>query len=333
MINYFNVINLIRHIAAIFVLYAHSFKLLQHQNADYIKEILSVDTGFIAVNIFFFLSGLLIYQSAINSDSLLIYFKKRFLRIYPALFVCIIMTSFIFWILSSKSFFDFFTNKVNVDYLLNLFYIGKYSISEVFDNNHYPFVANGSLWTLRYEIIMYTIASIFVFPRFKKTLYLPIIIFGSFLFLYISTLGCHTNFITNITRLGSYFFLGVLLSRFNFVKYRISILVVTLLSLLLFMLTNDYSEIFLLIFISFSLKLGLDYVKYNERSKKKINFDISYGLYIYAFPIQQLLVKYLEFNSAYIYFASSVVATSIVATISWLLIEEKALRLKYAKKT
>jgi peptidoglycan/LPS O-acetylase OafA/YrhL len=331
MINYFNSVNLIRHIAAIFVIYAHSFELLQHQNIEYIKEIFSIDIGSLAVNIFFFLSGLLIYKSAINSDSLLNYFKKRFLRIYPALLFCIIITSFIFWILSSKSFYDFFTTKINIEYILNLFFIGKYSIIELFDANYYPFVANGSLWTLRYEIIMYAITSIFVFSFFKKSLYLPIIIFSIFLFLYIFTLDDSKSFTTNIARLGSYFFCGVLLSRFNYLKYKTLILLVILLSLLIFIYTNNYNEIFLLIFISFSLKLGLDYIQYREYNQKKINFDISYGLYIYAFPIQQLLVKYLEFNNVYTYFVSALVVTSIAATISWLFIEEKALRLKYAK--
>lgn len=57
--------------------------------------------------------------------------------------------------------------------------------------------------------------------------------------------------------------------------------------------------------------------------------DFSYGLYIYAFPIQQLLVYYFRDNiNIYLYIILSIVATLIVSIFSWYFIEKPFLNLK-----
>lgn len=62
----------------------------------------------------------------------------------------------------------------------------------------------------------------------------------------------------------------------------------------------------------------------------KGRFDISYGLYLYAFPIQQLLINKsgLGFSATMLL---SIVLTVLAATLSWLFVEKPILRLAHKK--
>lgn len=331
MFNYFNYINLIRHIAAVFVIYVHSFELIKNDNIDYIKYLFSIDMGSIAVNIFFLLSGVLIYNSALNSVNIKDYIKKRFLRIYPALVVCILLTVFVFSIISTIDFWSYISNNITLNYISNLLFLGNYSVYEIFETNYYPSVANGSLWTLRYEVVMYAITLIFVHPYFRKHSYFIYIIFIFFLISYIVNVDEAKSMFTNMARLGSYFFMGALFSRINFLLYKNYIIIGSIIVFIGILLFDKYDDILILFLISIVLKYSLDYVYYTSKNKSKFNFDISYGLYIYAFPVQQILAKYICFSNVYMYFLCSLFVTVLFALFSWFLIEKKALKLKYEK--
>ena len=58
--------------------------------------------------------------------------------------------------------------------------------------------------------------------------------------------------------------------------------------------------------------------------------DTSYGIYIYAFPIQQAYIHYFGVSgSIIIYIGSTFLITFILALLSWQLIEKRALLLKW----
>lgn len=326
-LNYFNTINLIRHIAAILVIYAHSFELMDTKQTDYIKEIFYVDMGFLAVNVFFFLSGALIYQSVINSKNIISYFFKRGIRILPALWVCVFFTTFLFWIDSDINFTSYISNDISINHLLNIFLIGDYTVLSIFDNNVYPYVGNGSLWTLRYEVLMYVIVSIFVFFEDKNRKYILHFLFFIFFTLFIFTINNDTNALKNIGRLGTLFFAGAISSRMLIIKYKKEILLLLFVFVVLAMFF-PFKEYFISLFFIILLKWFIDYAKSNVNDNKKINFDISYGLYIYAFPVQQFLIKHIDFSNVYVYFSLSILITCFLAILSWFLVESKALEFK-----
>jgi peptidoglycan/LPS O-acetylase OafA/YrhL len=66
------------------------------------------------------------------------------------------------------------------------------------------------------------------------------------------------------------------------------------------------------------------------RNKRfRLRTDLSYGLYIYAFPIQQLLViSGLVFLNPPVFAVISTAATLPLAALSWFLVEKRALALK-----
>ena len=56
--------------------------------------------------------------------------------------------------------------------------------------------------------------------------------------------------------------------------------------------------------------------------------DFSYGLYIWAFPIQQILSMYFSDWNAYVHFFVATAITFVFAVLSWHLIEKRALAYK-----
>ncbi len=58
--------------------------------------------------------------------------------------------------------------------------------------------------------------------------------------------------------------------------------------------------------------------------------DVSYGLYIYAFPVQQLLVMYGVTKYGFTpYFVCALAITLALAAASWFTIEKPSLSLKH----
>jgi peptidoglycan/LPS O-acetylase OafA/YrhL len=58
--------------------------------------------------------------------------------------------------------------------------------------------------------------------------------------------------------------------------------------------------------------------------------DYSYGIYVYAFPVQQTLIALLAPMSSWLLFALATPLTTALAVASWHAVEKPALRLKRA---
>ena len=86
-----NNINLLRFIAASMVIYYHMGILLGQPGVT----VMGVSVGSIAVNIFFILSGYLIASSWTHSTSFKSYIVRRAARIFPALIVVVLVTTFV----------------------------------------------------------------------------------------------------------------------------------------------------------------------------------------------------------------------------------------------
>ncbi len=82
----------LRGIAALFVLFSH-YTYLYDVIYGYKFDYLNLKyLGGVAVQIFFILSGFLIYYSIIKSNSGIEFLKKRFIRLYPSYWTCLTIT-------------------------------------------------------------------------------------------------------------------------------------------------------------------------------------------------------------------------------------------------
>ncbi|MEQ9997202.1 acyltransferase family protein [Pectobacterium versatile] len=329
----YNAINIIRHLAAIVVIYSHSYILLYGDVYEPLHRVLKyIDSAELAVYFFFAISGRLILQSYLNSDGLLDYIWKRFVRIFPALLTCLILTSFTaFLFLNDVSSRDFFFDNTTLSYLSNVIFVGGYNLPFLFDENPYPSVANGSLWTLRYEVALYAIIPLCFLINNKNT-GRGLILIGLLLlfFSYVSFTG-EPNFYYNISKLGVVFIFASIYEYYNLKNNKY----VTLTFFLALVIAYDMGEeiLYKIIFSIFIVLLLNHVYSYLNRLGqfypiRKIKFDYSYGIYIYAFFVQQSLIVFFNFTSVFFFFISALVISFVISWISWYVIEKPILSYK-----
>ena len=314
-----NNFTLIRIVLAWSVLYGHSFAVQPFLGIqDPLKAIFQGSTwiGAIAVNGFFAISGFLVAASLIKRG-IVDYFISRILRIFPALIVCVSVSVFILGpLLTTLSMNDYFSHPKTWNYLGNALGILKmeWVLPGVFTENARPSI-NGSLWSLTVETRCYLLLGALTYLGFRankligNTLILTILAMGFISFETIPLVGD----IPKWSRPTLYFAIGVLLylNRDNVpLDYRIALIAIAL-GFLSFG-ENWFQYIFppALIYLIF-------YLAYNTRpiSTDTVVGDISYGIYIYAWPIQQIVAQTFPTQTPYF---NMVAASLIVIPLAWL---------------
>ncbi|MEO8137438.1 MAG: acyltransferase family protein, partial [Betaproteobacteria bacterium] len=154
-----NNFHLIRLGAALLVLFAHSFHLLQRAGDEPIgRWFIWLDASMLGVITFFFVSGFLIARSWDTRRSLREFLAARALRILPALWVVILVC--VFWVgpmVTTLPLAGYFGERDTWRYLiLNALLLTYYKLPGVFQSNPVPGI-NGALWTIPLEVVMYII--------------------------------------------------------------------------------------------------------------------------------------------------------------------------------
>ncbi|WP_407306658.1 acyltransferase family protein [Desulfosporosinus sp. SB140] len=346
-----NSFNLIRFLLAMMVIYSHSFVLLGHLNYAY-PAILNYVNYFPPVECFFIVSGFLVTQSLLESPSYGIYLLKRVLRIFPAFFVSLTVIAFIIGpIVSHTTIYNYFwapgqDNPWNFVFKNITLNITGYSwtIRDVFSSNPFSLGLNGSMWTIKHEFAMYLILivfSFFYFFKYRKLLLLTTFITGMLVILNLkySYSLVHLsgykwwvisdNEYASFIKLLYYFLTGssiyIFMDKIYF-SWRF-IFLITMVLLFLFVNSNIHllKYAFLVCLPYLILALGL---KFRLPSFGKYG-DFTYGLYIYAFPIQQLITYYFGSRLTIAnYFILVFCITLFVSILSWKYIEGPSLHLK-----
>jgi len=329
-----NNFDFIRFIAALAVVFSHSFDLSINKYQEPLRQlkgdILSI--GSIAVAVFFIISGFLINKSIIKSPDLLTYFYSRVLRIYPALIAITLISVFIVGpLLTSCTIREYFTSPQTIKYLINTTCLKIYTdLPGVFDLN-YNTTYNGSLWTLAHELICYIILASVISFR-KRKLKIAITLFVTIIA--INLISRSNVLILNYFYHHCYYFmLGCLLFTYrNEVPLkRTYFLVAAAVFLLNIIFNTDYTSLilingislaYLVIFVGLTPLLNLSYfTRYG---------DFSYGIYISAFPIQQYLYSRFIDLSCYSNFVISSLLALCIAIVCWHFVEKPFLQLKKA---
>lgn len=322
----------IRIVFSWLVLYGHSYAIQKTPGINDPLNILfqgSLWIGEAAVNGFFAISGYLVASSYVKRG-LIDYAISRLLRILPALIVCIFVSVFIFGpLFTTLSLSDYFTDSKTYQYLTNAFayFKMKWTLPGVFEMNFLKAI-NGSLWTLTVEVRCYLILAIIGFLKIFKVriitniFLLSFFLFGVYFFSYMPLLGINIKW----SRPSLYFLIGVL---FYINRDRILLDFWLAFTSLIAVLLSFGKEWFIYVFPIAFVYL----IFYSAYSTKYIDTDgmigdISYGIYIYAFPVQQG-VAYLfpHFTPLKNTIFSSIIVITI-AVLSWHYIEKPILSLK-----
>lgn len=316
---YINNFDYLRHFAALMVLVSHALPIY---GVEYEPQYQGVNAGSLAVCIFFVLSGFLI-NGATERNTKTRFVIDRILRLYPAAIACILITVLFFGpIYTTLPISDYFSSIETYGYLRNssLVLLFQDKLPGLFSNNPLPFAVNGSLWTLPIEIRAYVFAALVTFfSKAKKMATLCVFMMFLLLFYHQKLTGSVDPSIL----LYLSFFSGGCLYQFKLLnKGR----VVTG-GLILIFLANHFltgSIDFILWVVAFSIV----YVLASFKQLKRLSFDFSYGIYIYAFPVSQCFVFY-QISSFISYLVLVTVVTLIFSMLSWYLIEKPVLRFKY----
>lgn len=338
-----NNFDFLRFVFAIMVVVSHAYPLSgDTESSQWIYKITDgqIVWASIGLNGFFVISGFFIYKSLIRSSNLLSYFRKRFLRLFPGLFVVLLLT-----ILLAPNVYKgdipFFMNREVYTYVPNnmMLYTFQSSIKGIFDNNSYHSI-NGSLWTLRYEFSLYVAIAILYFVK-RKLLVTKVILFSSLVLLIFvcntsldrfagsSIIGMQGYHILNFS---AFFVCGSFLASLGFdeIKNKGKLFMVVFLLLVVSVLIvsvyfNKYNTFKHILFPIIILLIG--YFPIPLLSNFRKIGDMSYGIYIYSFPIEQTFMYYFKFN-IYELMISSLVVSIIFGYLSWHFIEKKALKYK-----
>lgn len=292
-----------------------------------------------AVKAFFVVSGFVVYMSFDSTQDFKKYFISRLLRLYPAYLVSVLIIASLPLFLSTCNNQDAF-NSTWVKYIFaNLFFLNflQPNLPCIFESN-FDNALNGSLWTIKIEVMFYAIVPIIylLIKRFGGFLVLILIYTISMLYTYSmlalaekSGSDFYTMLAHQLPGQMAYFSTGIFIYLY-YKKFSDNLK-------LLFPIS------FIPIYFSISplepLGLGIIVIALSTASKPHFNLsklgDISYGIYLFHFPIIQIFLQFNLFNkSPFLLLAASLTTTLIIANISWRFIEKPASKLKiYLYKT
>jgi peptidoglycan/LPS O-acetylase OafA/YrhL len=321
-----NNLNAVCLVAAAAVLWSHSWPLAGARGGDALTRILPGTTaGAIAVNVFFGLSGFLIARSYLGSRSVGSYVLSRVSRIYPALVVCVLLCMLLAATISTApvdpakywAYFKYNASAVAMPYRL----------PGVFGDNPHATI-NGSLWTLTFEVRMYLVCMAvgmvgLLARRDLMTALALLVLLG---FLSSSTLtAVFLDGKANAMPCAAAFLIGMVLC-VNRDRIPWSPLggIVALVLLFVFWNRPWVRMLYLPVLVYFALAIGLMSGGARTIGWFRSN-DLSYGLYLYAYPVQQVFVM-LGVRDPVALFAAALPVTVLFALASWYLVERPSMR-------
>lgn len=323
-----NNLDFLRLVLATAVVFLHLAFLAKTPLTESVSESLHWLSGS-AVSTFFIVSGFLIYMSYDRRETVINYFWGRFLRLYPAYILLILFSSCLYFLVGDGSLVGSYASEIKY-FIANAVFLNFLAptIDGVFSTNPEPFI-NGSLWTLKIEVMFYCMVPIIYMLLERKYSYLYMLVIYVLSFIYKDFILLHKDTIPIAETLASqlpgqmmYFVSGIFCFKyFDILKRQFSALLIA--SVILMWLNFYYLQPFVIAVFITLVFISLP----NVVSFKKFG-DISYGVYIFHFPIIQLFIAYgVVFNTVSSFFLL-IITVFLVSTLSWKLVEAPSLRLK-----
>lgn len=336
-----NAFDAIRLFAALIVIYSHSYTIAPVPgSAELVASVTGVThAGELSVVIFFFLSGALITKSLLNTKSDIVsYFKKRILRIYPALIVSSFLSAYFFsWMFGGQDFDQIIASKDSYYYFIKNS-IGVWNVHEIpgVYENHPSKALNGSLWSITLELRLYLVLGLlYISGMIKNEKSLVVVFFLIILAIVISPesvplIGSdHASFGNYAFPVFSCIFLAGGLFYVLEKHFKISIGTIVINSLILALCFGSNSTKFLIFFLTIVLSIWIATRPIVVRHFK-IKNDYSYGVYLFGWPSQQIAYSLVAVYSTPHPWQITLVAIPIavfLAHFSWVYIERACINL------
>ena len=327
-----NNFNFLRLVLALLVILSHSPQLIDgNANREPLTRIVGFTSlGKLAVECFFLVSGYLILQSWAQSPQIWNFLKKRILRIYPGFLAASFFCAFIVGPLGAQpqKYFETFWYG---GFIKSIFLLKIPEVPDVFQGQPYPSI-NGSMWSISLEFICYlfvlALGSLGIFRRKILWLFLAIGLYSVVLYVTLGLPSPYFSLENPLFRLAAFFFIGgcfYLYRDLIYYKYLPALVCALMILVCVLILKIHYvffavAGAYLLFYLAFT---QISFLKGFESLP-----DVSYGVYLYGWPIQKLILWYFPATTPTALFFISAFMSLLLGAASWYAVEKPFLRLK-----
>ncbi len=331
---YDNFFTPLRLIFALLVLAGHVFMVALRDVAAEPFLFFEYKASYLAVNLFFIASGFMVTKSILSRGDMIEFGTARILRIYPALTVHVLFVMFVMGpFVTNMPLGEFFAHKDfwTQPFKVLSFYQTDMILPGALTTNDEQ-IGSAALWTLRYELLAYMgTAAAFAFGLLRrKWMLIAQFIAFSGVWVIAHMTGAFDSLpasVQSILRFGMAYGLGAAIFAYRR-NISLNILGIPILGLIaaLFHGTPAF-EVVVNMWLAYII-FWAAYVKIPRLRRLQGMSDLSYGIYIYHWCILQWLFYKMPFLSVAQLFTLTVIATLIVALLSWNLIEKPLLSRK-----
>ena len=323
-----NNLTFIRLVAALSVIYGHTSAIVYGAPADWV----AVTTGYaflggVAVDLFFLISGFLVTASILNGG-VKNYVVSRIFRIYPALWVNLILVTFVLGsMVTTLSVSEYIIHEDVWTYFngLAFTYKGGFFLPGVFTQNHNQAV-NGSIWSVLIEVWLYIVVAFFYIFRimrsraiFNTVFFISIVMLWNYKSYLSASLGATNLHVCLMFYMGSFLYINR-----DSVPVSPYFMLIALFLAGITLGTEKFAYGYFLLLITFFCTVS--FLKQFSWMDKW--GDYSYGVYLYGFPAQQLTAwAFPDFSGTQNCLTASAISL-VFGVASWHLVEKRALRLK-----
>ena len=331
----------LRLVAATSVVFSHAFLIGEGSEArEPFVQFLGPHNilGIYGVHCFFLMSGFLVTQSLAESKSLLRFLRRRCLRIYPALLVCLCLCAFVLGpFFSEEGALNFLRTPASVEYVLgNLLRPGRLPSMAGVSFYSEPSgwlgtMVNGSLWTIFYEVACYVLIALLAvvgaLRAWSMGLFAVLLVVAG-----IVELGSHSETISDFLFVAPGFFAGAALCLTGIQRMRSPavVLFVTAGSVLAMVFAWRWQ----LLAVIFPVAGAVPILRFATSLSMRLPSlhrlgDISYGTYLYGWPVEQAIRSIVGAQAGWLaVFAIALPAVYVLGLASWWIVERPALRYK-----
>lgn len=324
----------LRLFGALLVIVGHAYELLGRR-AD-LPSLLGHRLQTIGVIIFFCVSGYLIAGSWERTRHPFSYFLARCLRIFPALLVVVLVTALALGpMVTVLSLQDYLVSPDTRSYILdNVALRVQFGLPGVWGDLPYPGAVNGSLWTLAVEFACYLAVPLFFFvPKAARPaawlLVGVVCIYWALEPQQDSPVIYHVR-LRDAAAMWVFFaggaFLHAMRSRWDVLRADVAVLGFTMFALVTLVAPDHALWVAWLTVPYAVLTAGLARTPVLCHASRF--GDFSYGLYLWAFPVQQLVVDLWGPQRMSVNLLVVTGVTLVLAVLTWHMVERPALWLK-----
>lgn len=302
---------------------------------------LQATLGSAGVYIFFAMSGFLVTDSVMRGASLPFYTASRVLRVYPGLLACLTVCVLFGAMVTTVGRTAYWhSTETHLFMLGNLFPLGLpafITLPGVFEGARWPAV-NGSLWTIKYELTCYAaLAAVYLASaRHRRAVAALILTIG--LLVMIAGMRSYdpaaresyVEFeLASFLRLATPFFVAGLLRAYLTVPRARLIYPATALAVLYAVLLPFGGSMIVAVALLSVMTIGVGSSSYLRIPALGRVGDLSYGIYLYAYPVSNLATIALLPRWG-VASTMGLAATTIVGLsfLSWTIVEKPTLALK-----